>query len=85
MSVTPVHKKGRQDLKDNYGPISIFQSYLKNIRLDKSTNFSITFFLIKQCGFRSECLMLEKSSRRGCINSSMLEKLKASADKGKSI
>ena len=52
-NITPLYKKGKKDIKQNYRPVSIFQilniyqKYFKNACLNKCHNFLRTY----QCGF----------------------------------
>ena len=67
---SPIHKKGKKDMKENYGPVSILpvlsKIYTKSLFIQMSDCFE-DIFGKQQCGFRKgyntqQCLqkMLEK-------------------------
>ena len=77
--VTPVHKKGRKDMKENFRPVSILPTLSKifeKCMFAQMSTFFDNIFSNQQCGFRKgystqHCLLV------------MLETWKRSVDKGK--
>ena len=77
--VTPVHKKGRKDMKENFRPVSILPTLSKffgKCMFTQMSSYFDNFFSNQQCGFRKgystqHCLLV------------MLETWKRSAGKGK--
>ena len=64
--MTPLHKKGKKDLKENYRPVSIFLIFSKVFErsmIAQMSNFFDNFFLSKQqCSFQKgystqQCLL----------------------------
>ena len=52
--VTPLHKKGKTDLQENYRTVSILPIFLKVLKeacLQKCLFFFCLFFSKQQCGF----------------------------------
>ena len=79
--ITPLHKKGRKDNKENYRPVSILPTLSKifeTILFEQISGFFDNFISEKQCGFR------KGYSTQYCLVS-LLEKWKSSADKGKTF
>ena len=77
--VTPVHKKGRKDMKKNFRPVSILPTLSKNFEkcmFAQMSTFFDNIFSNQQFGFPKEY-----STQQGLLV--MLEKLKRSVDKGK--
>ena len=77
--VTPLHKKGKKDLKGNYRPVSILPNLSKifeKCMFKQITQFFDKIFSKYQCGFR------KGFSTQHCLLA-MLEKWKSSVDKGK--
>ena len=53
--VTPVHKKGRKDMKENFRPVSILPTLSKNFEkcmFAQMSTFFDNIFSNQQCGFR---------------------------------
>ena len=76
--VTPLHKKGKKDLKENYRPVSILQVFSKVFERSTFAQMSSFFdnFLSKQqCGFR------KGYSTQQCLLA-LLEKWKRAVDSG---
>ena len=77
--VTPIHRKGKKDKKENYRPVSILpvlSKIFERIMFIKMSAFFEDIFNKQQCGFRKgyntqQCLL------------KMLEKWKRSVDEGK--
>ena len=79
--ITPLHKKGRKDNKENYRPVSILPTLSKifeRILFEQISGFFDNFLLEKQCGFR------KGYSTQYCLVN-LLEKWKSSVDKGKTF
>ena len=77
--VTPVHKKGRKDMKENFRPISILPILSKNFEkcmFSQMSTFFDNIFSNQQCGIR------KGYSTQHCPLV-MLETWKRSVDKGK--
>ena len=78
-NITPLHKKGRKDNKENYRPVSILPALSKifeRILFEQISGFFDNFLSEKQCGFR------KGYSTQHCLVN-LLEKWKSSVDKGK--
>ena len=79
--ITPLHKKGRKDNKENYRPVSILPTLSKifeRILFEQISGFFDNFLSEKQCGF-------EKGySTQHCLVN-LLEKWKSFVDKGKTF
>ena len=74
--VTPLHKKGRKDLKENYRPVSILPVFSKVFERSMFEYFFFDNFLSKeQCGFR------KGYSTQQCLLA-LLEKWKRAVDSG---
>ena len=79
--ITPIYKKGKRDLKDNYKPVSIlpiFSKLYERSMFKQISEFLENIFSKNQCGFRKgrntqQCLL------------AMLEKWKRSVDSGKAF
>jgi len=77
--ITPLHKKGKKDMKENYRPVSILPTLSKifeKCMFSQISEYFNTFFSDQQCGFRKgystqHCLLV------------MLEKWKKAVDSGK--
>ena len=79
--ITPLHKKGRKDNKENYRPVSILPTLSKIFERTLFEQISGSFdnFLSeKECGFR------KGYSTQYCLVN-LLEKWKSSVDKGKTF
>ena len=79
--ITPLHKKGRKDNKENYRPVSILPTLSKifeRILFEQISGFFDNFLSEKQCGFRKEY-----STQHCLVN--LLAKWKSSVDKGKTF
>ena len=79
VDVTPLYKKGKKDVKDNYRPVSILPNLSKifeKCMFKQITQFFDKMFSKYQCGFR------KGFSTQQCLLA-MLEKWKRSVDKGK--
>ena len=63
--VTPLHKKGKKDLKENYRPVSIlpiFSKVFEKSMFVEMSSFFDNFLSKQQCGFRKgystqQCLL----------------------------
>ena len=80
-NITPVYKKGKKDLKDNYRPVSILPVLPKLCERSMLKQISVFFeniFSKNQCGFR------KGHSTQQCLLA-MLEKWKRSVDSGKAF
>ena len=78
VDITPLHKKGRKDNKENYRPVSILPTLskiLERILFEQISVYVDKFLLDRQCGLRKE------HSTQHCL-SNVLEKWKNSVDKG---
>ena len=76
--MTPLHKKGKKDLKENYRPISIlpvFSKVFERSMFGQMSSFFDNFLSKQQCGFR------KGYSTRQCLLA-LLEKWKRAADSG---
>ena len=77
--VTPLHKKGKKDLKENYRPVisilPIFSKVFGRSMFAKMSSFSDNFLSKQQCGIR------KGYSTQQCLLS-LLEKWKRAVDKG---
>ena len=76
--VTPLHKKGKKDLKENYRPVSILPIFLKVFERSmfaQMSSFFVNFLSKQQCGFR------KGYSIQQCILA-LLEKWKRAVDSG---
>ena len=79
VDVTPLHKKGREDMKENFMPVSILPTLSKlfeKCMFAQMSNFFDNIFWNQQCGFRKGC------STQHCLLV-MFETWKRSLDKGK--
>ena len=79
--ITPLHKKGRKDNKDNYRPVSILPTLskiLERILFEQISVYFDKFLSDQQCGFR------KGYSTQHCLLN-LLEKWKNSVDKGKAF
>ena len=79
--ITPLHKKGRKDNKENYRPVSILPTLSKifeRILFEQISGFFDNFLSEKQCGSR------KGYSTQYCLVN-LLEKWKSSVDKGKTF
>ena len=79
--ITPLHKKGMKDNKENYRPVSVLPTLSKifeRILFEQMSGFFDNFLSEQQCGFR------KRHSTQHCLLN-ILEKWKRSADKGKSF
>ena len=79
--ITPLHKKGRKDNKENYRPVSILPALSKifeRILFEQISVFFDKFLSDQQCGFR------KGYSTQLCLLS-LLEKWKNCVDKGKAL
>ena len=79
--ITPIYKKGKKDLKDDYRPVSILLVLSKlheRSMFKQISEFVENIFSKNQCGFR-KCHSTQK-----CLLA-MLEKWKRSADSGKAF
>ena len=79
--ITPLHKKGRKDNKENYRPVSILPTLSKifeRILFEQMSGFFDNFLSEQQCRFR------KRYSIQHCLLN-LLEKWKRSVDKGKSF
>ena len=77
--ITPLHKKGRKDNKENYRPVSILPTLSKifeKILFEEMSVFFENFLSSQQCGFR------KGYSTQHCLLN-LLEKWKNCVDKGK--
>ena len=76
--VTPLHKKGKKDLKENYRPVSIlpvFSKVFERSMFAQMSSFFDNFLLKQQCGFR------KGYSTEKCLLT-LLEKWKRAVDSG---
>ena len=79
VDITPLHKKGRKDKKENYRPVSILPTLSKifeKILFEQMSVFFENFLSSQQCGFRKGY-----STQHYLLN--LLEKWKNCVDKGK--
>ena len=79
--ITPIYKKGKRDLKDNYRPVSILPVLSKlyeRSMFKQISEFFENIFSKNQCGFR------KGHSTQQCLLA-MLEKWKRSVDSGKAF
>ena len=79
--ITPLHKKGRRDNKENYRPVSILpvlSKLFERILFEQISSFFDNFLSEKQCGFR------KGYSTQHCLGN-LLEKWKSPVDKGKTF
>ena len=79
--VSPLHKKGRKDNKENYRPVSILPALSKilgRILFEQISVYFDKFLSDQQCGFR------KGYSTQHCLLN-LLEKWKNSVDKGKAF
>ena len=79
--ITPLHKKGRKDSKENYRPVSILPTLSKifeRILFEQISGFFDNFLSEKQCGFR------KGYSTQYCLVN-LLEKWKSYVDKCKTF
>ena len=77
--ITPAHKKGKKDMKDNYRPVSILPNLSKifeKLMFKEMSQFFDKIFYKYQCGFR------KGFSTQQCLLA-MLEKWKRAIDNGK--
>ena len=80
-NITPVYKKGKKDLKDNYRPVGILPVLSKLCERSMLKQISVFFeniFSKNQCGFR------KGHSTQQCLLAT-LEKWERSVDKGKAF
>ena len=76
--VTPLHKKGKNDLKENYRPVSIlpvFSKVFEGSMFAQMSSFFDNFLSKQQCGFP------KGYSTQQCLLA-LLEKWKRALDKG---
>ena len=76
--VTPLHKKGKKDLKENYRAASIlprFSNVFERSMLAEMSSFFDNFLSKQQCGFRKVC-----STKKFLL--ALLEKRKRAVDSG---
>ena len=76
--VTPLHKKGKKDLKENYRPVSIlpiFSKVFERSMFAQMSSFFDNFLSKQQCGFR------KGYSTQQCLLA-LLEKWKRAVDSG---
>ena len=76
--VTPLHKKGKKYLKENYKPVSIlpvFSTVFERSMFAQMSSFFYNFLSKQQCGFRTGY------SRQQCLLA-LLEKWKRAVDSG---
>ena len=80
-NITPIYKKGKRDLKDNYRPVSILpllsKLYARSM-IKQISDFFENIFSKNQCGFR------KGHSTQQCLLA-MPEKWKRSVDSGKAF
>ena len=79
--ITPLHKKGKKDNKENYRPVNILLTLSKifeRILFEHISSFFDNFLSEKQCGFR------KGYSTQYCLVN-LLEIWKSSVDKGKTF
>ena len=78
-NVTPLHRKGKKDLKENYRPVSIlpvFSEVFERSMFGQMCSFFDNFLSKQQCGFR------KGYSTHQCLLT-LLEKWKRAVDSGK--
>ena len=93
VDVTPLHKKGKKDLKENYRPVSILPVFSKVFERSMFAQITCFFYNLlskQQCGFRKgystqQCLLalLEKWKRAvdsGQISAALLTDLSKAFD-----
>ena len=76
--MTPLHKKGNKDLKENHRPVSIlpvFSKVFERSMFAQMSSFFDTFLSKQQCGFR------KGYSTQQCLLA-LLEKWKRAVDSG---
>ena len=76
--VTPLHKKGNKDLKENYRPVSIllvFSKVFERTMFAQMSSFFDNFLSKQQCGFQ------KGYSTQQCLLA-LLEKCKRAVDSG---
>ena len=76
--VTPLHKKGKKDLKENYRPVNIlpvFSKVFERSMFAQMSSFFDNFLSKQQCGFR------KGYSTQQCLLA-LLEKWKRAVDSG---
>ena len=78
--VTPLHKKGKKDLKENYRPVSIlpvFSKVFERSMFAQMPSFFDNFLSKQQCGFRKgystqQCLLALLEKRKRAVDSGQM-------------